>query len=68
MSVAASATFKWGNAVNSKREARPQNVQGDFFVDHTCIGQLALYMNSSPVAVTIHAQVCFTAFRYHEQA
>lgn len=60
MSVAASATFKWGNAVNKKREARPQNVQGDFFVDYTCIGELALYIASNPVAAPIHVHVIFT--------
>ena len=32
------AAFKWDNASSGKREARPQNVTGDFFVDSTCIG------------------------------
>lgn len=31
-------TFQWQNS-NNERTARPENQQGDFFVDRTCIGE-----------------------------
>lgn len=31
-------SMAWSNAKTGKRDARPENVAGDFYVDHTCIG------------------------------